>query len=68
MALFSEMMDEAGAFRDEIARLRAALTEIKKLKSEPIGDTGFAVGPLALLNAAQRIAREALKPQQTPGA
>lgn len=55
----------------EIARLRAALDQIKKLKSEPIGDTGFAVGPLSLFNAAQRIAREALKVnkvQQTPGA
>jgi hypothetical protein len=45
----------------EIARLRAALDEIKRLKPEPIGDTGFVVGPLSLLNAAQRIARDVLK-------
>lgn len=46
---------------DERDKLRQALTEIKRLKSTPIGDTGFSVGPAALLAAAQRIAREALR-------
>lgn len=37
-----------------------ALKEIKGLKPTPIGDTGFSVGPLSLLQRAQRIARAAL--------
>lgn len=41
-----------------------ALKEIKALKTEMIGDTGFSVGPLALFQAAQRIAREALKAER----
>lgn len=40
---------------------RDALEQIKRLKAEPIGDSGFSVGPLSLFNAAQRIARAALK-------
>lgn len=50
------------ALRAEIGRLKAALKEIKALKPAPIGDTGFSVGPQALLNAAQRIARQAILP------
>ena len=46
---------------DEIERLRYALKQIKGLKSRPIGDTGWATGPQALLNRAKRIARDALK-------
>lgn len=46
---------------DAVEKARQALTKIKKLRSEPIGNTGFAVGPKALLDQAQRIAREALK-------
>lgn len=45
----------------QIADLEAALRQIAKMKSEPIGDTGFATGPLALFQACQRIAREALR-------
>lgn len=41
-------------------RLSAALEKIKHIKSEPIGDTGFSVGPLALLDACQQVARAAL--------
>jgi hypothetical protein len=44
----------------EIERMRAALTKIAKMKSEPIGDTGFMVGPTALFNACQREAKAAL--------
>lgn len=39
---------------------RNALIAIKTMKSEPIGDTGFATGPLALFQACQRIAGAAL--------
>lgn len=46
---------------DEGVALREALTRIKNLKPSPIGDTGFQVGPRPLLDAAQRIAREALR-------
>lgn len=45
----------------ENERLRAALTKIKGMKSEPIGDTGFSTGPLALFHAVQRTAEAALK-------
>ena len=45
----------------ETDRLRAALIKIKRMKSEPIGDTGFSVGPASLFAICQRIAREALK-------
>ena len=37
-----------------------ALERISKLKPEPVAD-GFATGPQALLDAAQQIARDALK-------
>lgn len=52
-----------------IAELTAALTEIKALKPQAIGDTGFQTGPLALFQAAQRIARAALlqPPQKGEG-
>lgn len=40
--------------------LLEALKEIKNLKSEPIGDSGFATGPASLLRSAQEIAREQL--------
>lgn len=43
----------------EIERLRKALDTIKRLKPEPIAGSGFVTGPLALLNVAQRLAREA---------
>lgn len=45
---------------NEIERLRAALKYVVGLKSTPIGNTGFAVGPQALLDAAQRKARKAI--------
>lgn len=51
--------------KNRIAALEAALTKIAKMKSEPIGDTGFATGPLALLNACQRLAREVLRKPKT---
>lgn len=47
--------------RAVIKALVEALTAIRSLKPEKIGDTGFETGPLALLNAAQRIAKDALK-------
>jgi hypothetical protein len=56
-------LEDALTAADEAERLRAALVAIKKLKSEPIGNTGFSVGPLALLLQAQRLARQALKAQ-----
>ena len=40
--------------------VRGALEEIKNLEPEPIGDTGFQVGPAALLQRAKRIAADAL--------
>lgn len=46
--------------KSDLGELVTALEEIKNLKAVPIGDTGFQVGPLALLQAAQRIARTAL--------
>jgi len=51
----------AVAIMDLSARLRAAegaLRRIEKLKPEPIGRTGFQTGPLAMLNTAQRIAKD----------
>ncbi|MFC7378212.1 hypothetical protein [Brevundimonas sp. GCM10030266] len=51
------MKASAEAQRDEAV---VALKEIKKLKPSPIGDTGFQTGPAALLNAAKRIAKDAL--------
>lgn len=44
-----------------IAELEAVLREIATMKGSPIGDTGFAVGPLSLFQACQRRARKALK-------
>lgn len=40
--------------------LEAALRKIAKMKSEPIGDTGFSVGPAQLFANCQRIAKKAL--------
>jgi len=45
-----------------VAKLEAALKEIRGLKPKPIGDTGFQQGPALLLSIAQRTARDALKP------
>lgn len=42
-------------------RLREALKEISDIKPERIADTEFTTGPLAHFQAAQRIARAALK-------
>jgi hypothetical protein len=44
----------------ELERVREALSKIKRLKSEPIGDSGFSTGPLALLNQAKLIAKDGL--------
>lgn len=46
---------------DQITQARGALLAIKELKATPIGDTGFAVGPKALFDQAQAIARSALQ-------
>lgn len=45
----------------EIERLRSALKSIRSMKSEPIGSTGFAVGPAAMLSNCQRLADKALR-------
>jgi hypothetical protein len=44
---------------DRIEVLEKALTDIKRLKPTPIGDTGFVTGPAALLRRAQEVARKA---------
>ena len=44
----------------EVERLRETLTAIKELRPEPLGFTGFSSGPQALLDAAQRMASDAL--------
>lgn len=46
---------------ERIRALEEGLRAIKKLKAEPIGETGFQTGPRALFDAAQRIARDTLK-------
>lgn len=57
----SSLISRAEASEEEVKRLREAVEKIAKLEASLIGDTGFAVGPLALFNAAQRIALDALK-------
>jgi hypothetical protein len=54
------LLARAEAAEARLAVALEALKTIKKLKSEPIGETGFSVGPLALLQQAQRIAAQAL--------
>ena len=44
----------------QLERVKEALTKIKRLKSKPIGDTGFSTGPQALLDQAKRIAKDCL--------
>jgi len=61
---FQTWAQQRDADQARIAELEDALRRIAKMKSEPIGDTGFAVGPLALFQASQRIAREALRKQK----
>lgn len=46
--------------QEQIEKLKTALKEIKNLKPQKIGETGFQSGPQALLSAAYRIARKAL--------
>lgn len=45
---------------ERIASLEAGLLEIKRMKAEAIGDTGFQTGPAAHFAACQRIARALL--------
>ena len=70
-AYWKDRARAADADRDRFAKrvevLEAALREIKKLKSEPIGDTGFAVGACALLESAKRIAARALNQEKADG-
>lgn len=46
---------------EALTMMERALEEIKGLKSEPIGDSGFATGPAVIARRAQEIARNALK-------
>lgn len=55
-----QMVDALESERSRSDRLEKALREIKKLKPEPIGDSGFQTGPAALLDQAKRLARTAL--------
>ena len=55
LARQEELLAEAGKWQ-------ASLVEIVDLKPEPIGDTGFVVGPAALLRRAREIALEAVRP------
>ena len=45
---------------ERVKELEGALVEIKNMKSEPIGDTGFVTGPALLFANCQRRARAAL--------
>lgn len=55
------------AAQARIKELEKALEQIKAIKPENIGDSGFITGPLAHFQAAQRIARTALKGAQRNG-
>ena len=55
--------EEQAALRQLLSegeRMREALTKIRQMKAEPIGDTGFSTGPAAHFAACQNIARQAL--------
>ena len=53
-------MTDTDRLRAEVERLRETLAAIKDISPEPIGFTGFVTGPQALLDAAQRMASDAL--------
>lgn len=52
---------------ESLLACREALKEIAKLKSQPIPGTEFCTGPLALFQAAQRIALAALSASDNGG-
>lgn len=61
---FTDAKEKAALLWPRLAQLasaRKALEDIKNLKSKPLGVTGFAIGPQALFDQAQRIARATLK-------
>lgn len=66
-SLLHEAASALAAAREREMALEEGLIEIKRLKSTPIGNTGFAVGPASLLHRAQEIARNLTrKPRAAP--
>lgn len=54
------LVDDATMRRFDADRFEAALRRIATMKPTPVSD-GLVTGPLAMFNACQRIAREALR-------
>ena len=52
---------EISHLQEQVEALRNALQQIKNIKPAPVGDGAFVTGPQAHIDAAKRIATDALR-------